>query len=187
MVRKQLRSACRSRGGFALVEVLVASGVLTIAVVGMAGAMLSSMALQRSESESTIARLSAQQVLETMQAVDFSEVWACYNASTADDAGLVTPARGATFVVQGLTPVEGDADGRCGSIEFPETNGALREDVVDAALGMPMDLDGNGTVDTANHASDYTLLPVRVRVDWRGPSGPQVYQLETILCLRANT
>jgi hypothetical protein len=50
-----------------------------------------------------------------------------------------------------------------------------------------MDLNADGTVDTADHASDYTLLPVRVRVDWRGPSGPQNYQLETILCLRINS
>ena len=184
MGNKERKSKGHRRGGFALVEVLVASGVLTIAVVGMAGAMLSSMALQRSESESTLARLGAQQVLETMQAVDYAEVWACYNASTADDAGLGTAARGATFVVQGLTPVEGDADGRCGTIEFPTVNGALREDVVDAALGMPMDLNADSAIDTADHASDYTLLPVRVRVDWRGPSGPQTYQLETILCLR---
>ena len=184
--RKQRKRSGRRRG-FALVEVLVASGVLTIAVVGMAGAMLSSMALQRSESEATLARLAAQQALENMQAVDFAEVWACYNAATADDVGLTTPARGATFVVQGLTPVEGDLDGRCGAIEFPETNGALREDFVDGALGMPMDLDGDGAVDTADHGADYTLLPVRVRVDWRGPSGPQNYQLETILCLRVDS
>jgi hypothetical protein len=60
----------------------------------------------------------------------------------------------------------------------------LREDVVDAALGMPRDLSGDGVVDGLNHAGDYSILPVRVRVEWSGARGDETFELETILCRR---
>jgi hypothetical protein len=68
------------------------------------------------------------------------------------------------------------------SIEFPGNTGAvLREDAVDAELGMPRDLDGDGTVDTDDHAGDYLVLPVRVRVTWDGVSGSRSYTICTVL------
>jgi hypothetical protein len=60
----------------------------------------------------------------------------------------------------------------------------LREDVVDAGLGMPRDLDGDGVIDGADHEANYTLLPIRVRVQWRGVSGVRTFDLETVLCLQ---
>jgi hypothetical protein len=59
--------------------------------------------------------------------------------------------------------------------------GQLREDAVNSLLGMPRDLNGDGAVDAASHASDYKLLPVQVRVRWRSPSGPGVVELHTLL------
>ena len=78
----------------------------------------------------------------------------------------------------------GDADGLAGQVIFPTRvgfPGALREDVVDAKLGMPRDLDGDGVIDTANHAGNYRLLPVIVRVRWRGATGNASAELRTML------
>ena len=57
---------------------------------------------------------------------------------------------------------------------------AVDRDVVDARLGMPRDLNGNG-VDGNDHAADYRILPVVVRFAWRGPGGPSRAEFRTIL------
>jgi hypothetical protein len=49
---------------------------------------------------------------------------------------------------------------------------------------MPRDLDGDGVVDALNHATNYVLLPVRVRVAWRGVSGARQLDFDTLLCTR---
>jgi hypothetical protein len=83
-----------------------------------------------------------------------------------------------------LSALDGDADGLPGEVIFPAVAGAagqLREDAAMPELGMPRDLNGDGAVDANDHALDYTLLPVIVRVRWRTASGAGVYELKTML------
>jgi hypothetical protein len=86
------------------------------------------------------------------------------------------------FDVPGLSPREGDPDGRVGEIILPVAEGVdgpeLREDV---AL---RDLNGDTVLDVVNHAADYVLLPVTVRLEWRGRSGPRQIELRTLLTRR---
>ena len=78
-----------------------------------------------------------------------------------------------------------DADGRPGEVLFPTptlTSSELRENTVDANWGMPRDLNGDGAIDAANHATDYKLLPVRVRVHWQSSNGRECQiQIDTLL------
>jgi hypothetical protein len=67
-----------------------------------------------------------------------------------------------------------------GIISFPGT-GELREDVTDDALGMPMDLNADGSIDDQDHATDYRLLPVRIRVQWAGSHGAKFLELHAVL------
>jgi hypothetical protein len=121
-------------------------------------------------------------VLEQMRGAEFRQVFARFNETNADDpGGVVSP--GAGFAVAGLDAREGDPDGLVGRIQFPVPAGApgsLREDLVDAQFGFPRDLNGNG-IDVQEHAADYEVLPVRVRVEWRGRSGNRLVELQTIL------
>ena len=55
----------------------------------------------------------------------------------------------------------------------------LRENAVDTTIGMPRDLNLDGAVDALDHAGDYMILPVRVRVQWMGASGPRTVELQT--------
>jgi type II secretory pathway pseudopilin PulG len=171
--------------GFTLIEVMIAGLVLTVAAVGMSGAILSSMALQRGEIETALARQAARRVVEEMRGTPFADVYRAYNADAGDDAGLALPAQGAGFDVFGLTPQAGDPDGRCGRVMFPTlvvgASEDLVEDIDEPALGMPLDLNRDGVLDLLDHADDYVVLPVRVRVEWRGLVGAQRYDLETIL------
>ena len=57
----------------------------------------------------------------------------------------------------------------------------LREDVVDASVGMPRDLNADGAVDAFDHADDYVLLPVSVRLEWRDASGDRNVEVDILL------
>ncbi len=162
--------------------------VTVIALTALVSSMLASARLHRTSSETALAQRAAAQVLERMQGLPFEEIFAAYNATAGDDAGLSVAAPGADFAVASLAPQLGDADGLCGEVRFPTfDNGGvleLREDLVDAALGLPRDLNLDGAVDVLDHAADYQLLPVRIVVSWRGVDGSRTIELETLLCER---
>lgn len=182
------RRSARPRGGFTLIEVMVCIVILSIAISGFVGSLVATLGMNRTNHETVIARQAAQAMLETIQGRAFTEVFAAFNASAADDGGLLTPAFGSAFAVVGLEPRVGDPDGLCGEILFPINALAgptfLAEDAVDAELGLPRDLDSDGLVDAANHAANYTLLPVRIRVEWRSSIGDRSIDIETILAQR---
>ena len=75
-------------------------------------------------------------------------------------------------------------DGRVGEVVFPGDGKVLREDGDDPLLGMPRDLDLDDETDAADHADDYRILPVLVRVRWNGPVGPKQLQLVGTLSRR---
>lgn len=181
-------AAARRRGGFTLLEVMVAALVLTVAVVSSLGSMVTSYALNRTNRETSIAEDAARRILEEVRSVPFAEAFAIYNADASDDGGLTVAARGPNFAVRGLEAAANDPDGLCARVMFPSqvVGGVeqLREDVVDPELGMPQDLNGDGPVDAANHSNAYVLLPVRVRIEWRGAAGRRTLDLNSIVCLR---
>ena len=175
------RAAPVGRAGFSIVEIMLVLTLLTVGIGMFAGTLGSVMGLGPSLRETARATEAARSVLESMRAQPFDEVWARYNADPADDPGAAGSAPGAAFDVPGLTPVAGDADGRVGRIVFPEQAGALREDFVDARMGTPRDLDLDGAIDAADHAGDYRVLPVLVRVEWQGRGPARRLELYTTI------
>ncbi len=178
--RRPLRTP--GRAGFSLIEMSVAAVVLTVAVCGLSGSMVSTLALDRVNHETALAEAAVRGTMERIGGTTFAEAFARFNADPNDDAGGAGTAPGATFAVTGLT---GDAGALPGSITFPVgTPGELREDVDDARLGMPRDLNGDGVIDAADHSGNYRVLPVRVSVTWRGVRGLRTMTVETMLCSR---
>jgi hypothetical protein len=180
------------RGGFSLVEVAILAVLLLVAVGGLSGAVLSSLRLSRTTEESARSDEAARALAARMQTQAFSSLFGLYNAFPDDDPGGKGTAPGAAFDVAGLTPREGDPDGRVGRIVFPTVDlpggaQALREDVVDARMGMPTlgmpgrDLNGDGNYDALDHANDYVLLPARLIVEWTGAGGDRSYELDVVL------
>ncbi len=171
------RSAQR---GLTLVELMAALVVLVIGASAAVFGLLGVSALARAQSERALAFEGARNTLEALQAEDFRSVFARFNATAADD-----PATGASpgnsFDIEGLSARLGDADGRVGAIEFPGDGVRLLESTVHLELGMPRDLGGAVGIDADDHALDYALLPVLVRVQWRGVSGPEELLLAATL------
>ena len=167
---------------------MIAAIVVGVALLGAVVAMIDSMSLTRVNRDAAVARQAARLELESMQGVDFDQIFAAYNDAVADDGGLTVPVSGSGFAVAGLTPQNGDPDGLCGKISFPVADGGpsdvLRENLDDVRFGMPRDINLDGVIDGGNHADNYVLLPVRVQVEWRSATGNQSITIETVLSSR---
>jgi prepilin-type N-terminal cleavage/methylation domain-containing protein len=176
--------AARGRRGFSLLELLIAVGVLLFGLLGFSQAVLRSATTNETAREGALAAEAARELLERLQSEDFSDLFRRYNGLPGDDPLGAGTAPGQNFAVAGLDPQEGDADGFVGRIEFPVNDaapGVLREDLVLPALGMPRDLDGENGVDAGDHSDDYRLLPVIVRISWRGRATNSEAVFRTVL------
>jgi prepilin-type N-terminal cleavage/methylation domain-containing protein len=179
----------RAVRGLTLVELSVVLVVLLVAVSIYSNTLAATARQRVMQRESSLAAEAARTALERMLNTPFRQRYALFNADPLDDPGGAGTAPGSRFAVAGLPAVAGVAGGRAGEIRFPVLNvgtaGApaweLREDVVDAALSMPRDLDSNFRVDALDHAEDYTRLPVEVVVEWQGRVGRQRYRLISLM------
>jgi hypothetical protein len=175
----------KSRHGFSILEVAIAAAVLVIALGSISSSIVSSMRLNRVTRERMVADAAAREMAASMQTAPFGEIFRTFNADPADDPAGAGTAPGADFDVPGLTARPGDADGRVGQLIFPTVVVAapvaeLREDVVLPSLGMPRDLNGDG-IDALDHAGDYLVLPVGIRLEWRGAAGDSSLELDVVL------
>ena len=171
------------QSGLTLVEIAIGMVVMTIGVLSFVHALVSSSRSEMKNRELARAMHAARLVLESIEAESFSQAFRRYNDAGGDDPGGANTAPGAHFPVEGLSALPDDADGMPGEVLFPIFPGnptQLREDQVNLELGMPRDLNGNG-IDAFNHATDYWILPVIVRVRWRSASGPGIYELKTVI------
>ena len=156
---------------------------LLVATLGYSQSLIAGMRLADTTRERALATQAARQILEELQDEDFGDVFALYNESAGDDPQGPGSGPGSTFDVEGLRPEPDDPDGRVGEIVFPVIGSQLREDADLPALGTPVDMNANG-IDSVDHALDYQLLPVAVRVSWRSSGTSMRVELRTYLCER---
>jgi hypothetical protein len=171
-----------------MLELLLVMSVLMVALLATSQSLGASLQLNNSNRESALANDGLREQLEILQGVeDFASIFALYNADPGDDpVGTVAPGSG--FSVAGLQPADDDPDGFVGEIVFPTVVGPggleLHEDLDDPELGLPRDLDASGDVDGEDHADDYRLLPVTLRLRWRGQNGVRTRAVHTLLADR---
>ncbi|MEW6071022.1 MAG: hypothetical protein AB1726_00315 [Planctomycetota bacterium] len=187
MQRTLIHRRSRSpRAGATLIEAVAGMGVVLLSMVGFARVVLFADLHPEADHEYLLAREAVQRTIDDLSWTSFREVYARYNEDPFDDPDGAGTASGDRFSVPGLAPRSPDPETAVGRISFPtifdfDCGLALREDVLDPALGMPRDLNGDGQVDRRDHSRDYALLPVRVRVEWRGAAGPSVLEVETLI------
>jgi len=188
--RKSIRcsplQARNYREGFSLVEVAVLAVLLLVAIGGLSSAVLSSLRLSESAEQTARADQAAHLFAAELRRVPFEEIFRRYNATPGDDPGLAGSAPGSAFDVLGLTPRSDDPDGRVGRLIFPVAldaggNEVLDENVLDERLGMPAGLDLNGDGLLGDASANYTLLPVRLVLEWTGAGGARSYELALLL------
>ncbi len=159
------------RAAFTLIEVTVVIAILSVAAGLFAQTMLAAAQMDPVAEESRLAAEGGRMQLEDMHALPFAQLFRSYNDDPSDDPAGPGSAPGAWFQVEGLKAPAG-ARG-VGHVTFPTVGGKLDESVVDEALGMPHDLNGDGLVDNDDHSADAIILPVRVELEWRSKCGRQ--------------
>jgi len=174
------RAARTRSGGFSIVEILISATVFLLVSGAVVTTLVASSALNLTNRETVLAAQAAESMIEELKSAPFDEVFARYNDTKGDDPATgVSPGIG--FAVAGLNARADDADAMVGSIAFPGDGVELREDGADVDLGLPRDLDRDGAVDDQDKAASYRILPVRVRLDWRGANGNRSLELLTVL------
>lgn len=160
---------------------MIGISVLIVGLLAYEHATMSVMRAQQLAREKGAALEAARSLLERLTAHTFADVFRQYNGTDVDDlAGAPGPA----FAVPGLEATADDPDGLPGEILFPTPAGqpgVLTEQWADPRFGPQIDLNGANGVDADDHAGDYQLLPVVVRVRWRNRTGAAELELRTIL------
>ncbi len=170
-----------SQAGFSMIELMVSVGVLMVGMLGLSAAMIGSLNLNDVNRQSSIATQAARSVLENMRSEGFATLFRRYNATNTDDVGT---SPGSNFGVTGLEPLANDADGMVGEIIFPTA--ANQPAVLSEVAGndFPLigrDLNQNGDATDGDVTGDYVLLPVTIRIRWRGVGGEKSMQFTSML------
>ncbi len=198
-------SPSRSRqAAFSLVEVLCGMSVMCVGLLSLASSTATGMATMQTNQESAQALRAARCFIEGMQVGDvpFENLFVAYARDSAEEtqstggsggligggllkkvtgtlSGTTEPLLSRDFAVSGLAPVSDAVDGTIGELIFPTAAGPegpeLREDIAGR------DLNADGVIDTEDHSNDYVILPVTVRIEWKGSRGPRQIELHSLL------
>lgn len=169
----------RNEAGFSLIETMIVLGTVTLTILGVITAHLTCARLGQTNHETQAAAQRVRTVMEEISSTDVVEVPALFDHVPDNDPGGAGTAPGHAFAT---TALSSNSSGDRGAILLPVNNaGEVREDIVIPELGMPRDLNGDGSIDSANHAADFHVLPVLVRLRWSGISGNREMRLMTIL------
>ena len=174
------------KAGLTVIEVMVGTGILLLSMLGFTRVVVFSDANPEARHEYFLASEAASRLVDELQRASFSDVFALYNDDPFDDPAGLETAPGSRIWVPGLAPSRERPIGPVGRIILPTLYNfndglLLREDVLDPALGMPRDLNGDSRVDQRDHSKDYILLPVTIRIEWYGEAGPSVLETRTLL------
>lgn len=160
----------RSDGGFSFLEIMIGGAVLALGILSHASLTVTNLSQGSFNQTRRAALAAAEDKLEEVRAHAFTDIFSHYSASG-----------NAAFDVAGLEPAADDPDGRVGAILFPTIAGVLREDVRDARMGMPYDLDNDGVIDALPKDTTYARIPVLIELRWRSTGGDQVLRLAAVV------
>lgn len=163
------RQRAPRRAGFTLLEVIVALSVLLVALMAMTSTTVVVHSVDNLDRERRLAVAALTQAIERVQARSSASInadggWAPAVLEAYEAGGNPGP----TFDVQGLTPWDGEA--AVGTVQVVTDETATDTDL-EARIGMPRDLDGDGLPFSADVSGDARLLPVVVRLRWKGAAG----------------
>ena len=179
---RPLAGPARSRErGMSMAEVMIAMVIIAVALLALMSFINSSGQMQDDSRERTLAYNAARQKIEDMrQLITPKTIYSFYNSIQAaswfrvDDlpAGVGPNRPSLTDPTQPSIPAQGrilfpDAGLGGGVLEVLSTDGQLQK-----ALGLPKDLNGDGTITKDTVTIDQILiLPVMIRIEWRNHNG----------------
>jgi hypothetical protein len=201
-------SACAANGarraprgvqaGFSLVDVMVASTIMLIVVLGHVASTMAQHELARVErTRSSVLRTAGRFVERLRSDEDWAGLYARLrlHQSQASSRGIqdarLEDGR-PTYLPSTYIPGFTAPSGVTVLVDVPHAPDAttgenvLREDVTDAELLLPSDLNGDGAISTEARDLDYQFLPLKTTFRWRMPEQDRVQQLTVITWLRGS-
>src|SRR5262245_61285400 len=173
--------AARRRAGIALLDVLVASTVLVIAILGHVSSVLWQHKMNRVTEDYSVAATTLGRFVERLRAdPDWATLYARLSPLSQESVGsaalsslAVDPSLAcypATTYYSDFTVPSVLSNAKF-LVQVPWTvasgTGALRENTVAPRYGLPYDLNGDGVLDGNARNDDYARLPVVVRIRWQ--------------------
>ena len=150
---------------------MVTASVLLVGLLAMTSTSVVVNSLRRNASDQQVAQSAMQAIVEDLHAAARSADSSASNWAN-DIIAIYGPGGipGNSFPIQGLDPWNGNPN--VASVQLitdeTETDGGLG-----VAAGMPRDLNGDGNATSTDTRGTAALLPVIVRVQWRGAAGQQ--------------
>lgn len=167
------RNRARGRGaaGFTLVEIGLAMTILLVALMAMGASTVRMSSLRRQNRERAIAQNAIRTISEQIHATSDrirreGGVWSTDMIAALSAGGEI----GETFDIEGLNAQQGLAAVGAFQVFVDETQSDAD---IGFELGMPRDLDGDGSADNADVSDTARILPIVVRANWNGVSGDQ--------------
>lgn len=168
--------------GITLVETAISLGALAVGMVAAASCLGASLQLDRANAETVRAFAVARGTMDRVRAETEARMYRSFDADPSNDPDGAGTAPGNLIEVPELGTTGGSAAGTC-TVFLPYDNaGHLRENLDIPEIGLPRDLNADGTVDGADHAADALVLPFAVRVRWTGSTGQRDIVLRSALC-----
>ena len=196
------RPAARHHGerGFGLLEVALALVVIAVATLGSVSWTLSGMSLEADNREMADAHDAMRQLFEELNALPIEQVFARCNDDPTDDPGGEGTSRGGVFTIEAersehfldatyVVPLSVSYQRSAPlhvEIQFPvNADGKLVESMQTPAWGDQVwDLDGDGQISDVPLTGGYKLLPVHVRLEWKGSGGTRAIEHVRLLGVR---
>ena len=168
-IRTNPQGRPKKRGGFSLVEVMIATCVLTIGLLALSSTSVVIHSLDRADEARSSSASAMQRVIERAKALSARSVqdpagWSNVLTAALRPGGSI----GDVFDVPGLDPWQGNPN--IGSVLII-TDETLTDADIGITLGMPRDLNGDGDATDIDVTGDATLLPIVVRTRWGGAGG----------------
>jgi len=155
--------ALRSRkSGFTLLELMIATAILAIALVSSISVIVNSMLLETQAKETNTAMNASQLQMQRLRGLDYEDLLILVNTSPGDGT-----LRTGSFGVNGIAVQDGDADGECGWFEIRKRTGVVNENVLDITVRIEW-RSGRG------RDRDYEMVSVRTDrgLRWEPPTNP---------------
>ena len=184
-------------GGFTLLEVMIAVGILVLSIIGMVSVITYTTTQNEISRDNLLAMRAAEGKIEEMRRFDVSEIFARYSANASTRAYLPAPLNALAGLYPGpdfsdvfnraspaYDPTYQRIQNATATIRFPWSAGApfvggvwtpgppiqLKEDMTDPDP-ITWDLNANQVKGEPDVTLDYVILPVTINILWSGIKG----------------
>ncbi|MCU0724386.1 MAG: prepilin-type N-terminal cleavage/methylation domain-containing protein [Planctomycetes bacterium] len=171
----------KRESGLTLIEVAVSMAVFCVGGLSVAATLGYTLRLNEVNRETAIATQEVRRVMEEIRALPLEDVIRTYNADPADDPDGYSTSPGSLFETASLPPPGGESGGARVDVVLPLSEGKLMENITGSILGSIGDLNGDGVIDGLDHTADAKILPLAVRIRWKGATGDRQLFVHTVL------